>query len=71
MTELLYMDPHVQIYRELIILNKYYFPLGTSKTIYIDDIETISLIDSEGVNHRWGVCGKYLNNWFNLDKKRG
>ncbi len=24
-----------------------------------------------GVNHRWGICSKYLNNWFNLDSKRG
>lgn len=22
------------------------------------------------MSHRWGICTKYLNNWFNLDNKR-
>jgi len=28
------------------------------------------MINSEGVAHRWGLCGKYLNNWFPLDTDR-
>lgn len=34
------------------------------------EIDRISLLSSEGVTHRWGVCGKYLNNWFPLDSER-
>ena len=30
----------------------------------------MTLIPTDGVEHRWGVCTKYLNNWFPLDSKR-
>ena len=70
MTELLYEDNQVKIYKELIQIRKYFFPLATSKTIMFNDIETVGLVNSDGVTHRWGVCGKYLNNWFPLDNER-
>ncbi len=70
MTEVLYYDSQVTVYKDLIVINKYYFPLATSKTILFSDIETVSLIDSEGVNHKWGVSTKYLNNWFPYDTDR-
>jgi hypothetical protein len=28
------------------------------------------LVNTDGVTHRWGICGKYLNNWFPLDSDR-
>lgn len=70
MSEILYHDNQVTIYKELLIIKKYYFPLATSKTIMISDIERVTLHSSEGVEHRWGVCGKYLNNWFPYDGSR-
>ena len=70
MAEVLYFDNQVTLYRDLIVINKYYFPLATSKTIMFSDIETVGLFDSKGVSHLWGVTGKYLNNWFPLDKSR-
>jgi hypothetical protein len=36
MTEILYADPTCEICKDLIIINKYYFPLATSKTILFD-----------------------------------
>lgn len=30
----------------------------------------ITIHSLDGVNHRWGVCGKYLNNWFPYDGNR-
>ncbi len=45
--------------------------MATSKTIMFSEIESVEINNTEGVNHRWGVCTKYLNNWFNLDPKRG
>jgi len=33
MTEILYQDRQVIIYKELMVINRYYFPLATSKTI--------------------------------------
>jgi hypothetical protein len=30
----------------------------------------VSLVNTDGVTHRWGICGKYLNNWFPLDSDR-
>jgi hypothetical protein len=33
MTEILYHDSQVTVYKELILISKYYFPLATSKTI--------------------------------------
>ena len=70
MTELLYEDKTVRVYRELMTINKYYFPLGSSKTVLWNQVEKLSLIPTDGVEHRWGVCGKYLNNWFPLDSDR-
>jgi hypothetical protein len=70
MTEILYQDKQVTVYKELIVINKYYFPLATSKTILFADMESAALITTEGVTHRWGICGKYLNNWFPLDPSR-
>ena len=70
MTELLYEDKTCRIYKELMVINKYYFPLATSKTITWDSVEKLTLIPTEGVEHRWGICGKYLNNWFPLDTER-
>jgi hypothetical protein len=68
--EPLYEDSQIAVYRELIVINKYYFPLATSKTILFKDIQYILMQSSEGVTHRWGVCPKYLNNWFPLDNHR-
>lgn len=70
MSVILYQDNQVTIYKELIFIRKYYFPLGTSKTILISDIEAIGLHSSEGVTHSWGVSTKYLNNWFPYDANR-
>lgn len=70
MAGILYQDKHVTVYSELLVINKYYFPLATSKTIMFADISKLSLLSSEDVEHRWGICGKYLNNWFPLDSER-
>lgn len=68
--EPLYEDSQVVIYNDLLLIKKYYFPLATSKTILLPDIEQITMQSTEGVTHRWGVCPKYLNNWFPLDTNR-
>ncbi len=70
MSSIQYQDKQVVLYKELMLINKYYFPLATSKTIMFSDVEKVALIDSEGVTHSWGVCGKYLNNWFPYDSDR-
>ena len=70
MSVILYQDGHVTIYKELIIIRKYYFPLATSKTIMIGDVEAIGLHSLEGVTHSWGLSAKYLNNWFPYDGNR-
>ena len=70
MTELLYQDSGVSIYRDLIVINKYFFPLATSKTILFTEINTIALVNSDGVTTKWGLSRKYLNNWFPLDNDR-
>jgi hypothetical protein len=36
----------------------------------VSDIERVSLISTQGVTQRWGICSKYLNNWFPLDQNR-
>lgn len=70
MTEILYTDPQITIYKELILINKYFFPLATSKTILFSEIESVALMSSEGVTHTWGISTKYLNNWFPIDSNR-
>lgn len=49
MSEILYHDNQVTIYKELMVIKKYYFPLATSKTIMISEIERLALNSSEGV----------------------
>jgi len=70
MSEILYQDGQVVVYKELIVINKYFFPLATSKTILFNDIERVVLHSSEGVTHRWGITTKYMNNWFPWDNNR-
>ena len=41
MTAILYYDPQATIYRDLIIMKKYYFPLATSRTILPFKIERV------------------------------
>ena len=69
-SEPIYQDKQIKVYREAIVISKYYFPLATSKTILFEEISTVALVNSDGVTHRWGICGKYLNNWFPLDNER-
>ena len=38
MSEVLYFDKQITVYKDLIVINKYYFPLATSKTILVKDI---------------------------------
>ncbi len=72
MTEqILYEDAGLIVTPSYILIRKYYFPLATSKTILFSEVENVQLNSSEGVTHRWGICTKYLNNWFPLDSKRG
>jgi hypothetical protein len=66
----LYKDGQVVLYKDVLVINKYYFPLATSKTILVRDIDYMVLHPSDGVTHRWGVSAKYLNNWFPLDNNR-
>lgn len=66
----LYKDHTVEIGDCYLTIFKYYFPLATSKTIMFSDIDKVSLEDAAEVDHSWGVCGKYLNNWFPLDRTR-
>jgi hypothetical protein len=54
-----------------IVINKYYFPLATSRTILFKEIERIELIDfHNSARPTWGISGSYLNNWFHYDKQR-
>jgi len=43
MTKVLYEDKQITLYQEMIVINKYYFPLATSKTILIDEIDRLTL----------------------------
>ena len=52
------------------VINKYYFPLATSKTIMFEDIQRVTLYNSDGVAHKWGLTAKFLNNWFPWDINR-
>jgi len=70
MSEILYEDSQIAVYKELIFIKKYFFPLATSKTILFTEIERVTMNSSEGVTHRWGLSAKYLNNWFPLDNNR-
>jgi len=38
MSEILYADKQITLHKDLIVINKYYFPLATSKTIFFSEI---------------------------------
>lgn len=67
---ILYEDKLITITDFCIVINKYYFPLATSKTILFSEMSKISIEDGRKVNHRWGPSPKFLNNWFHLDIDR-
>jgi len=46
MTQILYQDKQVTVYKELLVINKYYFPLATSKTILFSDMESAALVNT-------------------------
>lgn len=68
--KVLYKDHTVEIGDCYLRIFKYYFPLATSKTIMFTDIERVTLEDGIGAGQNWGLCTKYLNNWFPLDRSR-
>ena len=70
MTDILYYDEQVTVYQDLMVIKKYYFPLATSRTIMFSDVDHCTLLDTDGVDHKWGLCGKHLNNWFPYDGNR-
>lgn len=66
----LYEDKYCQVTDLCIVINKYYFPLATSKVILYSDVAKISLEDALNVRHLWGPCTHCLNNWFHYDAER-
>ena len=58
MTAILYHDPQVTIYRELIVIYKYCNLLATSYTILPSEIERVTVYDSKEMTHRWGLRTK-------------
>lgn len=68
--EPLYKDKQVTITAEYIVIRKYYFPLATSKTILMSQIEKVAMYDADLVNQKWGISSAWLNNWFPYDGER-
>lgn len=68
--KILYEDKYVTITECYILINKYYIPLMTSKTILFNEIKTIGIEDASKVNNSWGIDTHHLNNWFQYDPDR-
>lgn len=62
-----YGDKTVLITNLYIKIYKYYFPLGTSKTIFFSEIDHIVYHPNEKKKVVWGATTDHLNNWFPLD----
>lgn len=56
--------PYIKIYR-------YYFPLGTSKTILFDEIDYIVYHPGERPDTLWGTTLNHMDHWFPLDELKG
>ena len=65
-----YQDNTVLITDFYIKIYKYYFPLATSKTILIEEIEHIVFKPHEKTDVWWGSDSKHLDNWFPFDTER-
>jgi hypothetical protein len=70
MADILYKDKQVTVCKDLLIINKYYFPLATSRTILFSEIDQVILRDFKEHGPQWGACPKHLNNWFPYDAER-
>ena len=68
--KILYEDKFITITEAYLTIKKYYFPLGTSKTIFFNEMKKISIEDASKVNHTWGLSTHFLNNWFHFDSER-
>ena len=66
-----YQDECVDLSFKGLIINKYYFPLMTSKTIPIQKIKDINLIELNRINGKYtffGLSWKFI--YYHLDRKR-
>lgn len=66
----IYGDRSVLITDLYIKIYKYYFPLGTSKTIFFDEINHIVYHPNQKPDSIWGTDFNLLSNWFPLDELR-
>ena len=66
-----YKDECIEVSLNGLIINKYYFPLFTSKTIPIEKIKNINIIELNAFNGKYKLFGLTLNfNYFHYDPKR-
>ena len=66
-----YKDDYIEVNQSGLTINKYYFPLFTSKTIPIEKIKTINIFELNAFNGKYRLFGFSLNfNYFHYDPKR-
>ena len=66
-----YKDECIEVSLNGLIINKYYIPLFTSKTIPIEKIKNINMLELNVFNGKYKLMGLSLNfNYFHYDPKR-
>ena len=66
-----YKDEYIEVNQNNLTINKYYFPLFTSKTIPIEKIKNINIFELNAFNGKYRLFGFSLNfNYFHYDPKR-
>ena len=66
-----YKDEFIEVSLNGLTINKYYFPLFTSKIIAIEKIKNISLFELNTFNGKYKLAGLSLNfNYYHYDPKR-
>lgn len=70
-TESLYSDKLISITDKEIIFYNYYFPTGKMKQVKIDDIDSITVLESTLRNGKWRIHGTgNFKVWFPQDNNR-
>ena len=70
MSDIVYSDKLVEITEDSILFRHYYFPFG-SKTVNLDDVESVKTLEPTLRNGKWRIYGTGdFHTWFPLDKKR-
>ena len=68
----LYKDLHLELRPDSLVINHYYFPFLTAKTIALKDIRSVRVLSHDFRTFKWVMWGfRFSRSWWHYDLFRG